>query len=87
MLTSQQLSDAFAELIKYSLNVCLLFIALIFVGGMISHYLHNRTHKKIIELRQQMLRIETYIGELREEIKKGKSIDALREEIKAIKDQ
>ena len=31
--------------------------------------------------------IETYIGELREEIKKGKSIDALREEIKAIKDQ
>ena len=80
MLTAQQLNDALAELVKYSAKVGFIFIVIMFVAGAINHFLHNKTYKRILEL-------EIYIDELREEIKKGKSIDALREEIKAIKDQ
>ena len=84
MITAQQLNDALTEIILTGAKLALLFAAFVFLmdvfNYLLSKNLHNKTHKKILEL-------ETSIDKLREEIKQSQSIDALREEIKAIKDQ
>ena len=72
--------NSFRFVLYISTIICTMLIISVSIQVFINWKFHKRTDKKILEL-------DKSIGELKKGITEGNSIDDLREEIKALKNQ